>query len=727
MYYRRFTFTNNKKIMKKFLSFLFMAVLMVIYSTAQEGMWLLTQIDGLGLKEKGLKTDPSEIYSKEEPGLYRAVIQLGGGTASFVSPDGLIITNHHVAYGALQRASSVSNDYLADGFLAENRKDEIQAPGYTARMLLEMKDVTEEVTAVAEGIKDPEEKDDSIGKKIAEMTEEIEKDEDDMDARIAEMYNGKEYHLFIYKTFNDIRIVYAPPSSIGKYGGDIDNWMWPRHTGDFSFLRVYVSPEGKGSDYSEDNVPYHPEIYLEVAEEDLDEGDLTFIVGFPGATTRYRTSNSAAWNLKYNYPFSVENFGEMIDLMDQITEDDHAGRLKVASLRSGLANVMKNYQGKMDGMRRTHFVEKKLEFEKEFMQWVNSDPERKKKYGSILDEIENTYKMIENTRDRDNVMGNMQGLAGTPLGVAFQLYSVSKEMEKPVDERSPGYDESLYERMESTMQYAYASYYEPVDRALMVRALEMVNELPEDQRIEGWEYIFRDNLSAGQFVDEAFESSQLDDPEYAVTLVRMSPEELEKLNDPFIDMVVAVWPMQEKSNEVYEEFSARVTDLRKQYIDALYEWQGSDLYPDANGTMRFTSGPVKGYSPEDAVWYRPFTSLSGVIAKNTGEEPFDAPEGLIKLYRNKSFGNWADPDLNDVPVAFTHQCDITGGNSGSPVMNAHGRLIGVAFDGNYEAMISDWQYDPDLQRTISVDIRYVLFITEKFGNAGFILEEMGVN
>lgn len=712
--------------MKRILLTVFLSMSISVCLLAQEGMWLLTQIDDLNLKEKGLKIETNQIYSTEKPALYNAILQLGGGTASFVSPDGLIITNHHVAFQAIQRKSSAENDYITEGFLARERSAEIQAPGYQARLIMEMKDVTEEILKAAKGVTDPLEKDKKINEKISKMTQSLEKKNGDVDARVAEMYNGKQYILYVYKLFKDIRIVYAPPSSIGNYGGEIDNWMWPRHTGDFSFMRVYVSPDGHGAEYSEDNVPFKPKVFLRVADDDLDKGDFTFILGYPGMTTRYRTSNSAAWNLKYNYPFTIKNFSDILDLMAELTKDDPEGKIKVAGLQQGLANTMKNYKGKVEGMIKTGFVQDKLDFEEEFKEWVNSTLQTKEKYGNILDDIKKEYKVIKKTKERDNIMGVFQRLSGTQLGVADQVWFMATELAKPKKERQPGIDENTADEIIGYLQYQYANYYLPLEKALFQRSLKMVNELPADQRIDGLEYIFDGKQSIESFVEDAYQNSKLKDLEYVKTLFTKTPDELKALDDPFINIIINIDPLVEASGEVYEVFAANVTDLRKQYIDALYEWKGSKLYPDANATMRFTSGPVIGYEPTDAVWYKPFTSLKGVYQKDTGEEPFDAPKKLMKLYKKNDFGPWTDPDLDDVPVAFLHQCDITGGNSGSPVLNAKGELIGVAFDGNYEAMISDWQYDANLQRTISVDIRYVLFITKKFADADFILDEMGI-
>lgn len=714
--------------MKSLLLAIVICSMTALTALSQEGMWMLSQIGQLDLPGKGLQIPVEKIYSPGKPSLSSAILQLGGGSASFVSPEGLVVTNHHVAYTALQRASTVSSDYLTKGFLARDRKDEISAPGYQAKMMTGMKDVTDEVLSAAGTLTDPVERDRKINEKIAAMTNAISEKSDDQDADVVSLFEGKQYVMHVYKVFKDIRIVYSPPLSIGNYGGEIDNWMWPRHTGDFSFMRIYVSPEGKGTDYSPDNVSYKPEVWLKPATRDLDEGDFNFIIGYPGFTTRYRSSNSIDWNLHRNYPFTVENFSDIIAISNELTKDDPAGELKMASLVKGLENTMKNYQGNIEGMTKTHFLGKKIAFEKEFLEWANSTPERKAKYGDILSKIKAQYDILARTVDRDNVLGLLQSiLSGTMTGVANNIYGLSMEMEKPEGERQPGLTAEAIHEYADALQYTYNDFYEPVDKAILLRSLKLAASLEGDQRITELDYILKNpDITPEKWVADAYATSRMKDLEFVRSLVDKSSSELRSLNDPFLGIAAAIYPAAEESAKISEAFGANVTALRKEYVEALYEWKGSALYPDASSTIRFTWGPIKGYKPADAVWYEPFTTLQGVVDKDTGTEPFDAPDALVQLEETKDFGRWIDPELGDVPVAFLNQCDITGGNSGSPVMNAKGEIIGIAFDGNWEAMTSNWQYDYALQRCIAVDFRYVLFITEKFGNAEFLLQEMGI-
>ena len=710
--------------MKKKLLLLLLMLTVSIF--AEEGMWLLNQLDQLDLEEQGLQIKVDDIYHPRKTSITDAIVWLGGCSSSFVSPDGLLLTNHHCAFGALQRASTKCNDYLKNGFLARKRSDEIQAKGTNAYVLQEMKDVTQKVLKAAKDIEDPVAKNKKITAKITEMTENIEGDREDIHAIIKSMYKGKQYLLFVYKKYQDVRIVYAPPKSIGKYGGDVDNWMWPRHTGDFTFMRVYQAPDGSGAKYSEDNIPVKPKNYLRVAKEPLRKGDFTFILGFPGSTKRWRTSHSVDWNLNYYYPRAIKNFSEMLDLMGQLTKHSEEAKMKVASLDAGLNNAMKNYQGNLDCMKKSNFLDEKITFEKELMNYLNTNENLKKKYGDVLENIGALYQERTKTRDKDYILGMFEFSGGTLTRLANKIYDIAKERSKPKEERDPDFSEKDVKLTLDRLHLRYYRYYEPVDKAFLQRLLRKADNLPEGSRISGLEYVLN-NKDISDFVEKAYAKTKLDSLAYARSLFDKSVKELEALDDPLVQMAVSIYDEQEAREDREEAFHAKIKSYRKKYLEALSKWDRNGIYPDANSTIRFTYGHIAGYEPADAVWYEPFTTLSGVIEKNTGEEPFNNPEKLQQLYKNKDYGRWMDRELNDVPVNFLHRCDITGGNSGSAVMNARGELIGLAFDGNYEALTSDWQYNYEMQRTISVDIRYILYITEKFAGADYLLEEMGVN
>ncbi len=694
---------------------------------ADEGMWLLTQIPSLELQKKGLNLENEAIYHPDKPCIVSAIILLGGGTSSFVSPDGLILTNHHVAFEAVQRASTQGTDYLTNGFLARSRTDEIEAPGYTAQIIIEMLDVTDEVLAAAKDIEDAVERDKAINTKIQSITDQKEEGFEDLNATVAEMYNGKQYILFVYQRFEDVRIVYMPPLGIGNYGGDIDNWMWPRHTGDFAFMRVYMSPDGRGAKYSEDNIPYKPAYWLKIANKPLKNGDFTFSLGYPGFTTRYRTSNSVQWNLTKTYPRFVKIFGEVINLIEEETANSPEGKIKVASLIEQLNNTKKNFVGKIEGMKKTHFLDKKMDFEQKLMAYLDQNKELKAQFGNILSDIKTEYAILEKDEIRNNFVQRIQLLNGTLFGVANQIYGIAREREKSDAERDPNFSERNVERTVNTLQYRYLSYYEPADKAMLIKSLSDAESGDPEGVVTALDYIIRDNVkSIEEYVNQAYQKSRLADVEYAKSLFTKSSSELEALDDPFINMSRNLYEIAELVAKQNQKFGAKITELRKQYMDALYAWQGTKLYPEANRTIRLSYGAIAGYRPRDAVWYEPFTTLTGAIEKHTGERPFDLPAEVLELAAKKDYGNWTDPQLKDVPVAFTDKLDDTGGSSGSPVLNAEGNVVGVSFDGNYESMTGDWQYDNDLQRGIAVDIRYVLFITEKLAGADFILKELGI-
>ncbi len=712
--------------MKKIMMGLMVLLSFSLFISAEEGMWMLSQLKNLELAKKGITVSVDDIYNPTKPCITDAVVLLGGGTAEFVSSQGLLLTNHHVAYGAVQRASTGGTDFLTNGFLARTNAEEIEAPGYSAEVLQSFQDVTADFVAF-DKILDVVKRNKAIDLKMKEMEEKIEKGKTDISATIGKMFNGKQYILYVHKRFDDVRVVYVPPLSVGNYGGEIDNFMWTRHTGDFSFMRVYMAPDGTGRKYDKTNVPYKPKFWLKLPTEPLKEGDQTFIIGYPGNTTRYLTAATVDEWFNHTYPDRIKLMKEVIDLNDKFAGDSMIAKMKVAGLTKGLNNAMKNYQGNVDGMLRTNFLQKKLDYENELMAFLKKDPKLFAQYGDVLDKIKLQHDEMAKTRERDNVFGIAARLMGTIPSTASWFYITAREREKPLKLQDANFSETDNKRFVSRLQFTYMAVYEPADKAMMVKGLKMVAALPEGQRIKGLDYIFNDKTKTiEQFVDEAYEKSQFKDVKFAQSLEKKSVKELEALNDPFIQMTKSLYPEREIVRENMRKANNTLDELRRKYVDALYAWHGQNLYPDANRTIRFSLGEVAGYDPRDAVSYKPFTTLQGMLEKDTGKEPFDMPAKLKELYKNKDFGQWSDPVLNTVPIAYTHKVDSTGGNSGSPVLNHKGELVGILFDGNYEAMTGDWQYDDKMQRSISVDIRYVMFIAEKLANAENILKEMGV-
>ncbi len=696
-------------------------------ASADEGMWTLDQLELLDLGSKGLEMTADDIYTPEGDCLSDASVLLGGGTSAFVSPNGLILTNHHVAYGAVQRASTQGTDYLTNGFLAGSYEEEIQAPGVSAQIILEMRDVTDEVLKSVKDVKDVVKRQKAIDRKIQKMTDEIEEGKDDISARVASMYNGAEYKLYVYKRFDDVRIVYMPPMAIGNYGGDIDNWMWPRHTGDFAFARVYASPEGVGAKYHEDNIPYRPKTWMKLSTGDLDEGDFAFSLGFPGSTTRYRTSYSAAYWNELFLPDNLETFADIMAAVREMGAESPEAKMKLAGLEKSVANVQKNWGAMLETMRRQDFVGEKRRIESELMAFINGSEEHKKKYGDILDQIAALYDIQRKIKAHDDALDLFGSYAGTGPSVAERVVYIAMEREKPEKERDPYFSEEDVDREVFRLDSRYMTYHEPAEKWGLKYALNKAAALPEDERLVGLDYILKDSeRSSDEWVDYIQSNTRLSDVEFAKTAYDMSSKELEALNDPLIDMALALYPETEDERDRNEEFGAQIVDLRRRFNEALLLWKGGGLYPDANRTLRFSHGVIKGYEPRDAVSYTPFTRLSGVYEKDTGEEPFDMPEKLKELHVARDYGRWMDPELGDVPVAFLANLDGTGGSSGSPVLNARGEIIGIAFDGVLESRLGDWKYDPTVAREICVDIRYVLFVTEKFAGAHRILQELGV-
>lgn len=717
---------------KFFLTFLLLAGFLFSNSTADEGMWLLDQIDKLpfdSLKAKGLKLNPEEIYDPKGGSISDAIVQLGA-SASFVSPEGLIITNHHVAFGAIQRASTPEHNYLKDGFYAKTKQEEIPAIGYNAYVLKSFEVVTPKVLGVVNDKMSDLKRYKAIEKATKGIIKQCEKDEDTR-CRLAGMYGGKEYYLFTYFKIRDIRLVFAPPRSIGDYGGEIDNWMWPRHAGDFSILRAYVTKEGKSAEYSKDNVPYNSKTFLRVSSAGVKDGDFVMLIGFPGTTRRYESSFSVDEMVNHDYPRDIRTRKEIISILEKASAEDSSVALRLSSKLKGLYNYLKKNQGMLDGFKKSGLLQQKIDNEQHLAGYLDKSPELKAKYGQVLPELDSLYEENKKYQDKDFLMGWMSYQCEF-LDFAHTIYKWSLEKEKKDSEREMGYQNRDTADTKEGLEDAQVNLVPSADEQLLLYFLKKAVQLPPNQKIQAVEKIFQGR--AGQdknkvlegFVSNLYRKTKLGFLEDRLKMYDMTNKELLKLADPLIDFAKNLEKDWEEMRIRSKTVSGALNRLRPKLIQAYFEWEKERFYPDANGTIRFNYGEVKGYIPRDAVTYKYITTLTGVMEKNTGEEPFDAPKELREVYREKDLGSYVDRSLGDVPVDFLSTNDITNGNSGSAVMNGKGELVGLAFDGNYEAMTSDYEFDPQITRAIIVDIRYVLFLLDKVYHANGLLKEMTI-
>jgi hypothetical protein len=707
------------------------ALIAPVFVQAEEGMWPIDELKKLDFKrleKMGLELEAKEIFDGKGGGIAGAIVSLGGGTGSFVSPEGLILTNHHVAFTALQRASSEEHNYIEEGFNAESLEDEIPAHGYRAYVLLDIKDVTKKVLgAVDDGMSDVE-RYEAIEQRIKEIVEEAERDRD-VECSVEDFFDGMIYKLFTYFTIKDIRIAYAPPRAIGNYGGDIDNWMWPRHTGDFSFLRAYVSPDGSSADYAEENMPYSPPVHLAVSTAGVKEGDYTMILGYPGRTMRYRTSNSVAHHQEYNYPSRIAMFGDLIAIYQEAAAADPGVAIKVASYDQMLNNSMKNYQGMLEGFEKAGLLQNKLREEAEFTAWLEGNKKMKEKYGHILPSIAALYQDNRTFREKSQIIGIMH-FPSLLLRAGSTLSRWSEEKEKPDLDREPGFQERDVPRLEQGLRMIDMNYDRETDKKVLKYFLMAALELPADQRILAVDAIVEGaespEESVDAFIEKLYANTKLESADERQRMFGLSREELMAEKDAFVAFAGDLLVERKELEERDKAFAGALNKLRPGLIEAYSEWKGGALYPDANSTMRLTYGTVQGYSPRDAVEYDYITTLSGVIEKCTGEDPFDCPPKLVELHEKRIFGSYIDQIKGDMPVDFLSTCDITGGNSGSPILNGRGEVIGSAFDGNYESISADYIFNDELTRAINVDVRYILFVLEKFSGARYLLDEMTI-
>jgi hypothetical protein len=696
---------------------------------ADEGMWLPHQMSGLNLTAQGLKMNPGDLYKKDGTGLMSAVVNLGGGTGEFVSRDGLILTNHHVAFGALQRAATKEKDYIQNGFLAASRGEEIQASGYTADVLIGYEDVTARIQKNIKAGMSYLDIYNALDKAQKEIVGQAEKGGKDLRCAVASMYSGNQFYLFTFKRLRDVRLVYAPPQDLGNFGGEVDNWMWPRHTCDFSFLRAYVSKDGLGAEFSPANVPFQPKSVLKISLDGVRDGDFTFVMGYPGRTFRNYTLSELRFD-KEGLGRRLDQFKEIIAFFEKAGQGRRDVEIKYAGLVKGLYNSLKNMQGKLEGMDKIDVFGKKKSNEENFLAWVAQDAGRQKRYGDSLSRVDAYMGKFGEYTWKNNYLTGLTGMTTSSLllGQAYLIYRTVEQRQKPDAEREPQFQERNLPYIKQRIQLAEREYDLTTDRAFLKHNLEKIIAMPDSQIPAALKDLGakKSKEAVDAFVDDLYDKTVLTSPEKRLELIGLKPAQLAKLGDPLVALAAGLETELKVLREDGKALGQERSELKKIYEAALLERNGGNFAPDANGTIRFTYGPVKGYSPKDAVLYLPRTTLRGVIEKDTGVFPFHVSDKMKALYRTRDFGPYRDSGLDDIACCFLNTTNVTGGNSGSPTLNARGEQVGIIFDMTYESVIGDYLIVPELQRSISVDIRYVLFVTDKFSGAKNVITELGL-
>lgn len=711
---------------KNGLLILFAALISLTPVRADEGMWLLPLIEKLNIKkmsEMGLKLTAKDIYDINNSSLKDAIVQFGRGcTGELISKEGLLLTNHHCGYGTIQQLSTVEHDYLQNGFWAMSRDKEIPAPGLTVTFLESFTDITADIEKASAGAKTDAEREQMIKTFTDEMVKKAVGDNKFLSARVTTMYGGNAFYLIVSKTFNDVRFVGAPPSSIGKFGADTDNWMWPRHTGDFSIFRVYADKNNNPANYSPDNKPYSPKRHLTVSLKGVEQNDFAMILGYPGRTSRFMTSSEVGEMRDITNAIMIHARGIRQDVLMEDMVADPKIRLQYASKYASSSNFWKKSIGMNETFAKNNVQERRAQEERAFTEWVKQDPKRVEKYGKALEYINTSVskraEALYLLRYLQETLGNIEL---TAVGSHFVpvANALAKGDKNGAMEAAKG--------LEGRINNFFINYSLPTDRKVAKALIKVYKEkVKPENRPSFYATIdskFNGNIDA--FVDDMFDNSVFTSVEKINNTLANNPESI--LNDPALITGKSISMLMPALNAAVNAANANFAAGHKAYIAGLLEMKkGVAMYPDANSTMRLTYGKVLNYSPKDAVLFEHITTLTGVMEK---EDPnnweFVVPEKLKELYKAKDFGRYALPN-GEMPVAFLTNNDITGGNSGSPVLNAKGEIIGCAFDGNWEAMSGDIIFEPTLQRCINVDIRYVLFIIEKFGGAKHLVDEMTI-
>lgn len=718
--------------MKKYLSicllFLF-SFLNIAQAMPDEGMYPLSEIKKLDLKKAGLKIPQAEVYNPNCLSLIDALVNVGGCTGSFVSNEGLIITNHHCAFEAVSLASTPEHDYLKNGFVAATKEQEVQAKNLTCKITDSYEDVSEKVLSAVKNIFDPTARINAINAKIAQIIKEEEQKDATIKAEVSEMFIGRTYVLFRYKTIKDVRIVYVPQRAVGEFGGESDNWVWPRHTGDFSFLRAYVAKDGSSATYSKDNVPYQPKKYLKVNPNGANEGDFVFILGYPGRTFRNYPAKYIQYQEKFQLPY-ISNLYDWQNKQMEATSINKTLELKQASKIKRKANVLKNYRGKLKGLKGIDLVNQKFDQEKELQEFINADTSLVRQYGKMLQNIDMVYEEVFADAQKFLVLDQVLA-SSNALSIANQVVALQKKIaESPIENQEKVYQDSKTVLLKSARDI-YDTYVETTDKLLLKRILLDGLTLESKQQfnlINGISIAKGTDWDAllTKHIDHIFAKSDFAVAQNIEQILNQSLKNFLKYKDPMMALAIQARTEIDQMNAIRKDRNGRLNKLLADYVNVSILFKKSDFIPDANSTLRLTYGNVKGFTPVDATYMKPTTTLTGLIEKGTSEGDYYLPSIFKELKQQKDFGQFTTKDGKDVPVAFLYNLDTTGGNSGSPIMDENGNLVGVNFDRAYEATINDFAWNDAYSRSIGCDIRYVLWVAQKVDHADFILTELGV-
>lgn len=698
-------------------------------SHAEEGMWQPAQLPDLEvqLKARGLDLEPEDLAQLTEYPL-GAIVGFGFCTASFVSPDGLVVTNHHCAYGAIQYNSTAERNLLADGFLAATHKDELPAE---PTMRIYVTEAIEDVTArITEGLDDSVagvERHQAIDRASKAVVAECEATPG-YRCDVYVFHHGRSFQLVRQLEIRDVRLVYAPASAIGKFGGDIDNWMWPRHTGDFAFLRAYVGADGKPAAHAADNVPYTPRHHLKVQPRGVAADEFVMVAGYPGRTNRYRLAAEVQDAIDWQYPTTIDLYQRYVDIVEN--HPDAEARLKYAGNLASWNNTLKNFGGQIEGLRRADAVAVKARGEEELQRWLDGDGRDGERMKAGIEALREELETARATRDRDLLLRQFSGLP--MLRAAYSIERLAMERGKPDAQREYGFQQRDEARLEGFLRTIDRRFDPAVEVKLATELLLRYTQLGADQRLpelDAW----LDGANTAEAISAKlaalYAATGLTDQDKRLEWFAADLGSIRASDDALLRFSGSLMPAWLRFEERDKQASGNALLYRPQYMQAMIDFnrsRGRPVYPDANNSLRVSYGTVTGYSPRDGVQYLPFTTLEGLAAKHTGVDPFDATQRQLDAIAHKRHAGHADSAVGSVPVNFLADLDITGGNSGSPTLNGNGELVGLAFDGNIESVSASWLFEPAITRSIHVDVRYMLWVMEVVDGAGHLLREMGL-